>query len=91
MQQFILQVCKEKGYFCELCPPRKKTDKVDDEDARSEKQCCDEILFPFDDVVSVYVCTKCSAVFHRECWSKKDLRSCPRCERLQERRCLLQE
>lgn len=71
-------MCKGKGYFCELCSPQKQRDDYD-------------ILFPFDDAVSVFVCTKCSAVFHRDCWMKKNLSTCPRCERLQERQSLLEE
>ncbi|XP_034255845.1 differentially expressed in FDCP 8 homolog isoform X2 [Thrips palmi] len=78
-------VCQKKGYYCELCPPRKKEDGD-----RPKQQFDEDILFPFDDAISVFVCDKCSAVFHRECWMKKVMSSCPRCNRRKERS-LLQE
>ncbi|KAJ1525302.1 hypothetical protein ONE63_010124 [Megalurothrips usitatus] len=81
-------VCKQKGYYCELCPPRKKHEE---EGAEHQKQRRDVILFAFDDDKLVFVCSKCSAVFHRECWMRKTSGACPRCDRLQERQSLLQE
>ena len=42
-----------------------------------------EALFPFDMMISI--CSKCSAVFHSDCFSFVD-KSCPRCKRKQEKR-----
>lgn len=80
------QTCQKKGFYCELCPPRKKKEESDNH----PEQQLDDILFPFDDAMSVFVCDKCSAVFHRECWMKKVMSSCPRCNR-RKQRSLLQE
>lgn len=53
-------LCKAKGFICELC--------------RAE-----ELIFPFD--IFAIVCSKCSAVYHRDCFFKKK-GVCPKCERL---------
>ncbi|XP_072013027.1 differentially expressed in FDCP 8-like [Amphiura filiformis] len=42
----------------------------------------DEVLYPFDIIAAV--CSQCSAVFHRDCFYKKD-GECPRCLRLTKR------
>lgn len=81
-------MCKKKGYFCELCLPKKNDDERKNYSQKPQDQ---DIIFPFDDVKLVYVCAKCSAVFHRDCWIEKRLGACPRCDRLEERRSLLQE
>lgn len=82
--------CKEKGYYCELClPPKKQSEENNESVDLREKS--NEILFSFDDPMYVFVCGKCTAVFHRDCWVRKgNLVSCPRCER-QLKRSLLQE
>ncbi|GLG98815.1 hypothetical protein R5R35_002504 [Gryllus longicercus] len=45
---------------------------------------CDdsEVIFPFDTVAAI--CQKCSTVFHKNCWMKKN-HHCPKCARIQER------
>lgn len=72
-------MCQKKAYYCELCLPQKK--EAENSDRHSPQQ----LLFPFDDPISVYVCDKCSAVFHRKCWMKKVMSSCPRCTRRKQR------
>ncbi|XP_047098250.1 differentially expressed in FDCP 8 homolog A isoform X1 [Schistocerca piceifrons] len=42
----------------------------------------DQVIFPFDS--SAVSCIKCSTVFHRNCWSRKN-QQCPKCLRLEER------
>lgn len=42
-----------------------------------------EVLFPFDD--GAIHCKRCTTVFHRACWLRKNAR-CPKCARLDHRR-----
>lgn len=45
-----------------------------------------EVLFPFDD--GALHCKKCTTVFHRACWLRKN-QKCPKCARMEYRRSLL--
>ena len=42
----------------------------------------DEVIFPFDSAAAE--CPKCSTVFHRNCWTKKN-HQCPKCVRIEKR------
>lgn len=44
-----------------------------------------EVLFPFDD--GAIHCKKCTTVFHRACWLRKN-QNCPKCARVEHRRSL---
>lgn len=43
----------------------------------------DEVIFPFE--AATVNCTKCNAVFHRMCWTRKK-QCCPKCARLERRK-----
>lgn len=43
----------------------------------------DEVIFPFE--AATVSCTKCNAVFHRICWTRKK-QCCPKCTRLERRK-----
>lgn len=45
-----------------------------------------EVLFPFDD--GAIQCKRCTTVFHRACWLRKN-QKCPKCARMEYRRSLL--
>lgn len=44
-----------------------------------------EVLFPFDD--GAVHCKKCSAVYHRACWLRKN-QKCPKCTRMENRKAI---